>query len=87
MPQLPIAEAFASVHQLIINLRDSDDAVSRAKLAKTASRELDKLETRLNPVERGRKGGEVTATRGSDYFRELASKRKTRAGGRPKKQD
>jgi hypothetical protein len=34
----------------------------------------------------GRKGGSQTAKRGSDYFRQLAAKRKTRAGGRPKKQ-
>jgi hypothetical protein len=34
----------------------------------------------------GRKGGSQTAKRGSDYFRQLAAKRKIRAGGRPKKQ-
>ena len=34
----------------------------------------------------GRKGGATTAKRGSGYFRELSAKRKTRAGGRPKKQ-
>lgn len=33
----------------------------------------------------GAKGGTQTAKRGSDYFRQLAAKRKTRAGGRPKK--
>lgn len=33
----------------------------------------------------GRKGGSTIAKRGSEYFRELAAKRKTRAGGRPKK--
>jgi hypothetical protein len=33
----------------------------------------------------GRKGGAVTAQRGPDYFRQLAAKRKTRAGGRPRK--
>ena len=32
----------------------------------------------------GRKGGSETAKRGSDYFRQLAAKRKTRAGGRPR---
>jgi hypothetical protein len=35
----------------------------------------------------GRKGGSVTAKRGSDYFRQLAAKRKTRAGGRPRKSE
>ena len=34
----------------------------------------------------GHKGGSTTAKRGSEYFRQLAAKRKTRAGGRPKKQ-
>jgi hypothetical protein len=33
----------------------------------------------------GAKGGKETAKRGSDYFRELAAKRKTHAGGRPLK--
>jgi hypothetical protein len=34
----------------------------------------------------GRKGGSVTAKRGSDYFRKLAAKRKTHGGGRPRKE-
>ena len=34
----------------------------------------------------GRKGGKATAERGPDYFRKIAAKRKTFAGGRPKKQ-
>jgi hypothetical protein len=33
----------------------------------------------------GAKGGKVTAKRGSDYFREIAAKRKTHGGGRPPK--
>jgi hypothetical protein len=33
----------------------------------------------------GAKGGKVTAKRGSEYFRQIAAKRKTRSGGRPKK--
>jgi hypothetical protein len=33
----------------------------------------------------GRKGGNVTAQKGSDHFRKLAAMRKTRAGGRPRK--
>ena len=33
----------------------------------------------------GAKGGKETAKRGSEYFRQIAAKRKTRAGGRPKK--
>jgi len=34
----------------------------------------------------GRKGGSVTAQRGSDYFRKLAARRKTHGGGRPRKE-
>lgn len=33
----------------------------------------------------GQKGGSQTAKRGPEYFRQLAAKRKTRGGGRPKK--
>jgi hypothetical protein len=33
----------------------------------------------------GAKGGKVTAKRGAEYFRKIASMRKTRAGGRPPK--
>jgi hypothetical protein len=35
----------------------------------------------------GAKGGSSTAKRGSDYYRQIAAKRKTNAGGRPRKQD
>ncbi|HYL74711.1 MAG TPA: hypothetical protein VEU96_10935 [Bryobacteraceae bacterium] len=38
------------------------------------------------PVKRGRKGGTKTAERGPDYFRQIAAMRKTRAGGRPRKE-
>lgn len=33
----------------------------------------------------GQRGGSETAKRGSEYYRQIAAKRKTRAGGRPKK--
>ena len=40
----------------------------------------------INPAaDLGAKGGQVTAQRGPDYFRQLAANRKTRAGGRPRK--
>jgi hypothetical protein len=35
----------------------------------------------------GQRGGKVTAKRGSEYFRKIAAMRKSKAGGRPKKQD
>jgi hypothetical protein len=34
----------------------------------------------------GARGGTETAKRGSEYFRQLAAKRKTRGGGRPRKE-
>lgn len=34
----------------------------------------------------GAKGGSVTAKRGPEYFRQLAAKRKTHSGGRPRKE-
>jgi hypothetical protein len=36
------------------------------------------------PAKLGSKGGRETAKRGSEYFRQLAAMRKTKAGGRPK---
>jgi len=34
----------------------------------------------------GRKGGQVTKKRGPEYFRRIAAMRKTKAGGRPRKE-
>ncbi len=34
----------------------------------------------------GKRGGMKTAERGPDYYRKIAAKRKTKAGGRPRKQ-
>ena len=34
----------------------------------------------------GKRGGLTTAKRGSEYFAKIAAMRKTRAGGRPRKQ-
>jgi hypothetical protein len=49
----------------------TDDLIGQAKLTPAAVL--------------GHKGGNVMAQRGSEYFRKLAAKRKTRAGGRPRK--
>jgi hypothetical protein len=50
----------------------TDDLISQAKLPAAAIM--------------GRKGGAVTAKRGSAYFRKLAARRKTHGGGRPRKE-
>jgi hypothetical protein len=49
----------------------ADDLLSQSKLPAAAAL--------------GRKGGNVTAQRGSDYFSKLAARRKTHGGGRPRK--
>lgn len=51
-------------------------------------RRVELLAERLSkvPAEIGRKGGTKTAERGPEYFRQIAAMRKTRGGGRPKKQ-
>jgi molybdenum-dependent DNA-binding transcriptional regulator ModE len=60
---------------------------SRALIAEAIQR-LERLsKVVLTAAEkRGRKGGTKTAERGPDYFRQIAAMRKTRAGGRPRKQ-
>jgi hypothetical protein len=52
----------------------TDDLLATAKSGKSAAAIL------------GSKGGKAIAKRGSDYFRQLAAKRTTRAGGRPRKE-
>jgi hypothetical protein len=43
-------------------------------------------ESRMNAAAvLGKKGGASIAKRGPEYFRELAAKRKTKGGGRPRK--
>ena len=55
------------------------------ELVTAAVRLADDLLTESPAATLGAKGGKETAKRGSEYFRQLASKRKTRAGGRPSK--
>lgn len=48
--------------------------------------DLLKQDHSLAAAELGSKGGLQTAKKGSEYFRQLAAKRKTKAGGRPRKE-
>jgi hypothetical protein len=50
----------------------TDDLLSQSKLPAAAAL--------------GRKGGSVTAAKGSDHFRKLAAMRKSHGGGRPRKE-
>jgi hypothetical protein len=52
----------------------------------TAAKLADHLLSESRAVTLGKLGGRKIAERGSDYFRKLAAKRKTHAGGRPRKQ-
>jgi hypothetical protein len=55
------------------------------ELLDTATKLADHLLSISPAAALGQKGGLKTAKRGSEYFRQLAAKRKNRAGGRPKK--
>jgi hypothetical protein len=69
-------------------LEDGDVEQARVYLrhARTAVAKLIEAEGQTSAAaELGRLGGTVTAKRGPDYFRELAGRRKTHGGGRPRK--
>lgn len=71
--ELPQGRGTRALELLRSALALTDDLIGQTKLAPAALM--------------GRKGGVSIAKRGSEYFRQLAAKRKTRAGGRPRKQD
>jgi hypothetical protein len=70
-PPLPQNRTAAVREALASALALADDLLKQTKLPAAATL--------------GARGGTQTAKRGSDYFRQLAAKRKTRAGGRPRK--
>lgn len=72
LPPLPENRTARCRELLTSALALTDDLLSQAKMP--AAKAL------------GRKGGSVTAQRGSDYFRKLAARRKTHGGGRPRKE-
>jgi hypothetical protein len=55
------------------------------ELLSTAITLADHLISESPAVSLGKLGGLKTAERGPEYYRQIASKRKTRAGGRPRK--
>jgi hypothetical protein len=65
-------------------LHDDRSKRLREVLSSAVSLANDLIETSL-AAELGSKGGKKTAERGPEYFRKIASMRKTRAGGRPRK--
>jgi hypothetical protein len=73
-PDLPQNRTGRSRELLLAALALTDDLISEnSKADKSHAAAL------------GRKGGSRIAERGPEYFRQLAAKRKTRAGGRPRK--
>jgi hypothetical protein len=73
LPPLP-ENRTARCHELLTSaLALTDDLLKQAKTSPA--------------VALGRKGGLVSAKKGSEYFRRLAAKRKTHGGGRPRKSD
>jgi hypothetical protein len=75
-------------HQIMdtVELPQGRSVACRDLLSTSLKLANDLLTRSPNPAsEFGRKGGSVTAQRGSEYFREIAGKRKNRAGGRPRK--
>jgi hypothetical protein len=70
--ELPQGRGTRALELLRSALALTDDLIGQTKLAPAALM--------------GRKGGASIAKRGPEYFRQLAAKRKTRAGGRPRKQ-
>jgi len=70
--ELPQNRTARSRELLRAALALTDDLISQSKLSAASVM--------------GRKGGAAMATRGSDYFRKLAARRKTHGGGRPRKE-
>jgi len=68
--ELPEGRAVRSRELLVSAIAVADDLLATAKAPAATL---------------GRRGGSVTAQKGSDHFRQLAAMRKIRAGGRPKK--
>jgi hypothetical protein len=73
-------------HLLLETTQLPENRSKRAcELLGTALKLADHLLTESPAVTLGKLGGKKIAERGPDYFRELAARRKTHAGGRPRK--
>jgi len=77
----------AEAHRLLATTTLPESRSERAYELLTASLSLaDDLLEHSPAAMLGKKGGKVTAKRGSDYFRKIAAMRTERKGGRPRKQ-
>ncbi len=85
MSKAPVQATIEALRELLRQAREADARTLRDPIIDKALRRLDALAKRVDPSKFGAMGGRKTAERGPDYFRELAARRKTHAGGRPKK--
>lgn len=60
-------------------------ATRARELLQAALKLADHLATTKPAATLGKRGGKKTAERGPEYFKKIAGMRKTRAGGRPRK--
>jgi hypothetical protein len=83
------AAAFEKLSKCLHQAQEAPTLEQSRMLIAEALQRVERLsKTVLTAAEkRGRKGGTKTAERGPDYYREIAAKRKTFAGGRPRKTD
>jgi hypothetical protein len=76
----------SEAHDILRTTRLPDQRSERAyELLAAAVSLADDLLEQSPAATLGKKGGKVTAKRGPDYFRKIASMRKERKGGRPPK--
>jgi hypothetical protein len=86
-----VIRARADIHHIAKALASPISDADRLKCIKRAERASERLDQALNTLSMnpasllGSIGGKKTAERGPDYFRQIAAMRKTRAGGRPRK--
>ncbi|HWB82500.1 MAG TPA: hypothetical protein VG675_00025 [Bryobacteraceae bacterium] len=88
-----VADVKTAQNQLgrAVALMSSDGLEDRAKSVKLVSQARAKLEDVTVGLSQGvgvlfgSRGGSKTAERGPEYYRKIAGMRKTRAGGRPRK--
>lgn len=78
----------SQAHKLLSSIEHPDPTVIRAR---EVLRSADALATdlaRIPPaVAMGKAGGKKTAERGPEYFKQIAAMRKTKGGGRPRKEE
>ncbi|HEV3307367.1 MAG TPA: hypothetical protein VGZ91_13100 [Candidatus Sulfotelmatobacter sp.] len=74
--------------ETVPDLPENRTARCRELLASALALTGDLLKQAKTPsaVALGRKGGQASAQKGSEYFRRLAAKRNTHGGGRPRKE-